>query len=65
MLFTIKTIGRNKQKAIGISWEVQRQHSDFEWLQNTLVKMYPGLVVPPLPALVKSQDQLNGYQRKL
>jgi hypothetical protein len=29
MLFTIKTIGRNKQKSIGISWEVQRQHADF------------------------------------
>ncbi len=65
LLFTIKTIGRNKQKAIGISWEVKRQHSDFEWLRNTLTKMYPGLVVPPLPSIVKSQDQLNGYQRKL
>ena len=29
MLFTIKTIGRNKQKTIGISWEVQRQPTDF------------------------------------
>lgn len=56
LLFTIKTVGRNKQRAIGIQWEVQRQHSDFEWLRNTLVKMYPGLVVPPLPISVKSQN---------
>lgn len=28
-LFTLKTIGRNKQKAIGISWQVKRTHGDF------------------------------------
>jgi hypothetical protein len=27
--------------------------------------MYPGLVVPSLPSYVKTQPQLNGYQRKL
>lgn len=65
ILFTIKTVGRNKQKSIGISWEVHRQHSDFEWLRNMLIKMYPGIVVPPLPNAIKDLTQINGYIRKL
>lgn len=28
-LYTIKTIGRNKNRAIGVSWEVKRKYSDF------------------------------------
>lgn len=54
-LFTIKTIARNKNRSIGISWEVKRKSQDFDWLRNTLTKFYPGLVVPPLPPYPKSR----------
>lgn len=63
--FTIKTVARNKQKAIGISWQVARVHSDFEWLRNMLAKMYPGILIPPLPSAVKDKDRVNGYVNKL
>lgn len=55
LVFTIKTIARNKNRSIGISWEVKRKTQDFEWLRNMLIKFYPGLVVPPLPPYPKSK----------
>lgn len=64
-VFTIKTVGRNKQKAIGISWGVKRNYSDFEWLRNMMARVYPGLVIPPLPAQTKETAKMTGYQRKL
>ena len=30
-------------------WAVQRRYSDFDWLRQLLVKLYPGFNVPPLP----------------
>lgn len=30
-------------------WTVQRRYSDFDWLRQLLVKLYPGFNVPPLP----------------
>ena len=30
-------------------WSVQRRYSDFDWLRQLLVKLYPGFNVPPLP----------------
>lgn len=32
------------------SWHVTRRFSDFEWLRKMLIKFYPGLSIPPLPA---------------
>lgn len=32
-----------------LNWSVTRRYSDFDWLRNTLIKMYPGFNVPPLP----------------
>lgn len=29
LLFTIKTVARNKNRSIGISWEVKRKTQDF------------------------------------
>jgi hypothetical protein len=31
--FTLKTIARNKNRSIGISWEVKRKPQDFIWLR--------------------------------
>lgn len=28
-IYTIKTIGRNKNRSIGVSWEVKKKYSDF------------------------------------
>lgn len=50
LIYTIRTEGRNKHNAVGIVWTVRRKYSDFEWFKALLGKLYPGLVVPPLPA---------------
>lgn len=26
-----------------------RRYNDFEWLRDTLIKFYPGFVIPPIP----------------
>jgi hypothetical protein len=65
LAFTIKTIARNKNRSVGVSWEVKRKPHEFEWLRNSLIKFYPGLLVPPLPAQTKSKEKLFGYQKKL
>lgn len=31
-----------------MDWNVKRRFSEFIWLRNTLLKIYPGLVVPTL-----------------
>jgi hypothetical protein len=64
-LLTIKTVARNKNRSIGLTWEVKRRPQDFDWLRNMLVKFYPGLVVPPLPPPPKSKEKAFGYQKKL
>ena len=30
-------------------WKVSRRYSDFIWLRETLMKLYPGIYCPPLP----------------
>ena len=62
---SVKTTGRNRSKEIGISWNVQRKRTDFEWLSKMLIKFYPGTVVPPLPAIPRSEDKIFGYIKKL
>ena len=32
-----------------MKWCVQRRFSDFEWLSNTLIKLFPGYIIPPIP----------------
>lgn len=32
-----------------LNWVVTRRYSDFDWLRKTLVKIFPGFNVPPLP----------------
>ena len=32
-----------------MSWLVNRRYSDFDWLRNTLKKLFPRYVIPPLP----------------
>jgi hypothetical protein len=49
LVYTIVTEGRNKHNAVGIVWTVRRKYSDFDWLKTILGKLYPGLIVPPLP----------------
>ena len=31
-------------------WTVKRRYSDFEYLRNVLIKLYPGILLPPLPS---------------
>ena len=64
-MFHLKTIGRNKNRAIGVRWEAKRKYSDFEWLRESLVKFYPGVVIPPLPSHAKSLDKIAGHKIKL
>ena len=64
-VFTIKTVARNKNRSVGISWQVKRKTHDFQWLRNMMGKFYPGLVVPPLPHASKSKEKMFGYQKKL
>ena len=32
-----------------LGWEVGRRYSDFTWLRNYLLKVYPTHVIPPVP----------------
>ncbi|EGR30401.1 PX domain protein [Ichthyophthirius multifiliis] len=34
---------------IPLDWSVKRNANDFLWLRKILVKMYPGVYIPPLP----------------
>lgn len=44
---------------------VKRKYNDFIWLRNILIKMYPGIAVPPLPGkTMKSLDEKLVQRRK-
>lgn len=32
-----------------IDWLVSRRYSDFQWLRDVLIKLYPGKNIPPIP----------------
>ena len=48
---------------------IRRKYSDFEWLRNTLIKIYPGNYIPPLPIrtlnINSNEKKLEKYQRFL
>ena len=48
-IFSSKYILYNIMTIRGVNWEVQRRYSDFLWLRQTLVKLYPHLIIPPIP----------------
>lgn len=52
---------------MGIAWTVRRKYSDFEWLKSILAKIFPGLVIPPLPAepTADSKSSLVSASNKL
>ena len=46
----------------------RRRYSDFEWLRKTLLKLYPGYYVPPLPLKginMSKPEKIEKYQRYL
>ena len=46
----------------------RRRYTDFEWLRKTLLKLYPGYYIPPLPLKsinVSKFEKLEKYQRYL
>ena len=49
--------------------EVKRKYSDFEWLRKTLLKLYPGYYIPPLPVktlnIKAKEKKIYKYQRLL
>ena len=47
-------------------WEVKRRYTDFDWLRKTLMRMYPGYIVPPIPSKkkIKSLDQVYLNKRR-
>ncbi len=46
----------------------RRRYSDFEWLRKTLVRLYPGYYIPPLPLNpinVSKPEKIGKYERAL
>jgi len=47
------------------NWVVKRRYTDFIWLRTLLIKMYPGIPIPPLPEkTIKSLDEKLIQRRK-
>jgi hypothetical protein len=46
-------------------WKVLRRYSDFLWLRNTLIKFFPGYLIPPLPKkkIMKKLDDAHLIKR--
>ncbi|EAS01365.2 PX-SNX-like domain protein (macronuclear) [Tetrahymena thermophila SB210] len=52
-------------KTMPFNWTVKRKQNDFIWLRNILIKMYPGIPIPPLPGkTMKSLDDKLVQRRK-
>jgi hypothetical protein len=48
------------------NWNVKRHNSDFFWLRNILIKMYPGIPLPPLPEkTIKTMNEKLASRRKM
>ena len=46
----------------------RRRYSDFEWLRKTLLRLYPGYYIPPLPLKqinVNKPEKIGKYERSL
>ena len=46
----------------------RRRYTDFEWLRKTLLRLYPGYYIPPLPLKtlnVNKPEKIEKYQRAL
>ena len=46
----------------------RRRYTDFEWLRKTLLRLYPGYYIPPLPLKtlnVNKPEKIEYYQRSL
>jgi|NOAtaT_7_FD_contig_21_8792507_length_414_multi_3_in_0_out_0_1 hypothetical protein len=59
-VYTVKTAPYN--------WEVSRRFSDFEWLREILVKIFPSFIIPPIPeksALVVVTAEIAEKRRQL
>ena len=38
------------------NWDITRRYSDFYWLRNILVKVFPNIIVPPIPTKTNSRS---------
>ena len=50
-----------------MKWCVQRRFSDFEWLSNTLIKLFPGYIIPPIPKkkMGKKRFELEFIEKRM
>ncbi|EGR34872.1 hypothetical protein IMG5_001010 [Ichthyophthirius multifiliis] len=52
-------------KTYPLNWNVKRTYNDFIWLQNILIKIYPGISVPQLPeTVIQFMDDKLANKRK-
>ena len=59
------TIAVYHVKTLPFNWIVKRKYTDFVWLRTLLIKMYPGIPIPPLPGkTMKSLDEKLVSRRK-
>lgn len=45
-------------------WEVNRRFSDFLWLRTYLIKIYPGIFIPPIPTKKAKRSLEDLYLNK-
>lgn len=45
-------------------WEVKRRFSDFTWLRDTLLKLYPGFLVPTMTKKKAGKGKVEYYTQK-
>ncbi len=52
-------------KTFGVDWCVGRRYSDFIWLRSTLKKMYPSLIIPPIPNKKASKRTARHIEKRM
>ena len=45
-------------------WEVKRRFGDFTWLRDTLLKLYPGFLVPTMTKKKAGKGKVEYYTQK-
>lgn len=51
-------------EAEGVSWSISRKDADFYFLRKVLLKNYPYMMVPPLPAKKKKDSEKSIKRRQ-
>lgn len=46
-------------------WSVRRRYSDFQWLYDMMLKLFPSYVIPPLPKKDKKKRSSRDVEKRM